>query len=216
MLEVFLESVLNNVPLPYLPTPYLLHLFSALKYPRDKIKGLLAKGDLLHIRQGLYLLGDEYRRPYSKEVLAGMIFGPSAISLEYALSFHGLIPERVEVMTSVCFKRNKTFHTAVGDFTYRYIAAESYPLGIDYIQSPEGNFFIASPEKALCDMALGAKIKSDEEALDYVLGSLRIDEEEIMKLSTPLLLELGKRYGRSSVRYLVDALIIFQSQKKNS
>jgi hypothetical protein len=209
-----MNKELNKVKLPYLTTPYLLGLYSNQKYPRDKVKNLLAKGDLIHLKQGLYLLGEEYGRTYSKEVLAGMIYGPSAISLEYALSYHGLIPERVEVVTSICFKRNKIFKTPIGNFTYRYVAPEIFPLGTDYIQTSEGNFFLATPERALCDLAQDAKLGSDAEALDYVLGSLRVNEEEVQKLRAPLLLELGKAYRRRSIDHLVDTLIIFQNKKR--
>lgn len=209
-----MDRTLNEANIPYLTTPYLLSLFSEQKFPKDKIKNLRAKGDLIHLKQGLYLLGEEYRRAYSKGVLAGMIYGPSAISLEYALSYHGLIPERVEVVTSICFKRNKKFNTPIGEFTYRYIAPELYSLGIDYVQTENGNFFIASAEKALCDVAYNAKITSDDEALDYVLGSLRVDEEDVMKLRAPLLVELGKIYKRRSSSHLVDALIIFQNSRR--
>jgi hypothetical protein len=206
-----MDKILNQTKIPYLTTPYLLSLFAKQKYPKDKIKNLLAKGDLIHLKQGLYLLGEEYQRPYSKEVLAGMIYGPSAISLEYALGYHGLIPERVETVTSICFKRNKEFSTPIGAFTYRYFGADLYPLGIDYVQAETGNFFIASSEKALCDMAYNASITSEAEALDYVLGSLRVEEEEVRKLRAPLLMELGKTYNRRSSSHLVDALIIFQN-----
>lgn len=208
-----MESELNKLSLPYLTTPYLLNLFSEQKYPRDKIKNLLAKGDLIHIKQGLYLLGDEYRRPYSKEVIAGMLYGPSAISYEYALSHHGLIPERVEVVTSVCFKRNKKFSTSIGDFTYRYQAPKLYPLGIHLIQTDLGNFFLATLEKALCDMTYDLKLTTDEEALEYVLEGLRADEEVLRKVDASLLIELGKIYKRSSVLHLINALIIFQKKR---
>jgi hypothetical protein len=36
--------------------------------------------------QGIYVFGERYRRsPFSREVLANMIYGPSYISLDYAL-----------------------------------------------------------------------------------------------------------------------------------
>ncbi|HXH75702.1 MAG TPA: hypothetical protein VNJ08_12085 [Bacteriovoracaceae bacterium] len=209
-----MEALLNNTKLPYLSTAYLISLFSKQKYPKDKIKNLLLKGDLIHLKQGLYLLGKEYRRTYSQEVLAGIIYGPSAISFEYALSYHGLIPERVEVVTSICFKRNKGFKTPIGEFTYRYVTAKLYPLGVNYQQTEEGNFFIACPEKALCDLAYNIKLESDEEALDYVLGSLRVDKEEVRKLNISLLLELGKTYRRRSTAHLVDALTLYQNKRK--
>lgn len=203
-----MDRLLSKSPLPYLTTTYLLDLFAEQKYPRDKIKNLLGKGDLIHLKQGLYLLGDDYSREYSKEVIAGMLYGPSAISYEYALSYHGLIPERVEVVTSVCFKRNKQFSTPIGDFSYRYLAPELYPLGINLIQSNLGNFFLATAERALCDLAYDSKLASEDEALDYVLGSLRVDEEEVQKLDVGLLMRLGKIYRRKSVLHIVDALIV--------
>lgn len=210
-----MDSSLNKTPLPYATTPYLLDLFGEQKYPRDKIKNLVAKGDLIHLKQGFYLLGTDYGRDYSKEVIAGMLYGPSAVSFEYALSYHGLIPERVEVLTSVCFKRNKAFSTPVGEFTYRYQPVEIYPLGIDLIQSALGNFFLAGPEKALCDLAYDAKLSSRDEASDYLLGSLRVDEAELRRLDTSLLLRLAQFHRRPSVRYLIEALTPF-TQKEPS
>lgn len=209
-----MEKKLIQAHLPYLTTSYLTSLFADHKYPKDKIKNLLAQEELIHIKQGIYLLSDVYGKSYSKEVLAGIIYGPSAISFEYALFYHGLIPERVEVVTSTCFKRNKKFRTPVGEFTYRYLAPELYPIGVDYIQTDEGNFFIATPEKALCDLAYNTKIFSDDEALDFVLGSLRFDKQEVLKLNPGLLLSLAKTYRRKSTTHLVDALIIFQNENK--
>ena len=43
----------------------------------------------------------EIKSPLSREVLANLIYGPSYISLEYGLQHYGLIPERVEIVTSV-------------------------------------------------------------------------------------------------------------------
>lgn len=208
-----MHKELLNTPLPYLTTPYLLTIFSNYKHPRDKIKNMLAQGELLHIKQGLYLLGKDYGRQYSKEVLAGMIYGPSAISFEYALSYHGLIPERVETVTSICFKRNKSYETPVGKFIYKYISTDLYPIGVEYVETANGNFFIARPEKALCDMAYFAKFQSDEEALEYVLNGLRIDESEFKKLNPSLLLQIKKRYKRQSTSHLVDAIIHQQGEE---
>lgn len=71
-------------------------LLQALKdyaYPRDKITDLLAKGVIVRVKKGLYVFGDAYRtRPYSREILANLIYGPSCVSLEYALHYHGLTP----------------------------------------------------------------------------------------------------------------------------
>ena len=80
-----MEKKLFEAALPYLTTSYLLTLYSDYSSPRDKIKNLVKKGDLVHLKQGLYIIGEKYGRAYSKEVVSAMLYGPSAISLEYAL-----------------------------------------------------------------------------------------------------------------------------------
>ena len=45
------------------------------------------------------------------EVLANLIYGPSYVSYEYALTYYGLIPERVFEVTSATTQKNKMFNT---------------------------------------------------------------------------------------------------------
>ena len=72
-----------------------------LRKPRDKIARLLAEEQIVRIRKGLYAFGSLYRREsLSREVLANLIHGPSYVSLDYALGYYGLIPERVSTVTS--------------------------------------------------------------------------------------------------------------------
>jgi hypothetical protein len=54
--------------------------------PRDKISALLRQGAVIRVKKGIYVFGEGLSRgPFSREVLANMIYGPSYISLEYAL-----------------------------------------------------------------------------------------------------------------------------------
>ena len=73
-------------------------LMSALGHlasPRAKVTSLLRQGVIIRVKKGLYVFGDTYRnRPFSRELLANWIYGPSYLSLDYALSFHHLVPER--------------------------------------------------------------------------------------------------------------------------
>jgi hypothetical protein len=63
---------------------------------------LLRRKDIIRVKKGLYIFGETYaRRPFSREVLANVIYGPSYVSLDYALHYHGLIPERVEAVISI-------------------------------------------------------------------------------------------------------------------
>lgn len=201
-----------NLDTPYLTTEFLLEKFNNYLYPRDKLKNLVKEKELIHVCQGIYLPAPQYRKLYSKEVLAGMIYGPSIISFEYALSFYGYIPERVETITSLCFKRNKVFQTPVGKFTYQYITPAKFPVGIRYEQTALGNFFIAKPEKALCDLTYFQKIENSSEALEYILDDLRISENDLFQFDLKLLLELKISYSKKSVNHLVDSIILFQNK----
>jgi hypothetical protein len=81
--------------------------------PRNKIRNLCRSGDLVRVKKGLYVAPTfPGRAPeVSPLVLAGLVYGPSYVSLESALAHHGLIPERVNEITSVTTKRAKRFDT---------------------------------------------------------------------------------------------------------
>src|SRR5689334_21193947 len=79
----------------------LMDVLRAYDRPRDKIRAFLKKKSIVRIKKGLYIFGETLaRNPPSREILANLIYGPSYISLDYALHYHGLIPERVESVTS--------------------------------------------------------------------------------------------------------------------
>ena len=82
--------------------------------PRGQNSQIVASGEIVRIRKGLYAFGAPLQRaPISRELLANLIYGPSYISLDYALSYHGLIPERVETVTSVTLGRSAHLHYAL-------------------------------------------------------------------------------------------------------
>jgi hypothetical protein len=59
----------------------------------------LRKGAIIRVKRRLYIFGEDYRRrPFSRKMPANLIDGPTYISLEYALHYFGLIPERVEAI----------------------------------------------------------------------------------------------------------------------
>ena len=209
-----MENILFQEKLPYFTTPFLISLFSNYKSPRDKIKYLTQNEDLIHIKQGLYTLGRNYNRTYSREVVSGMLYGPSAISMEYALSFHGLIPERVEKITCICFKRDKFFTTPIGLFSYKYLPLPKYIIGIQYHRTELGNFFIAAPEKALCDKVYFSSIKAKSEVLEYLLEELRINIMQLLKLDINLLTRLSENYKRKNTLYLLQTIVRLQTENK--
>jgi hypothetical protein len=118
--------LLKSIPYEEFDYQTLLDAVHGYARPRMKISGMLAKGDIVRVKKGLYILGEPLRRhPFCRELLANLIYGPSYVSLEYALHYHGLTPERAETVTSVTCGRSRTFDTPAGTFSYRMIPAPS-------------------------------------------------------------------------------------------
>ncbi len=174
--------------------------------PRNKIQAFLKSKDLIRIKKGLYVFGERARfEPYSKEVLANLIYGPSAISLEYALAYYGLIPERVEVMTSITNNRNKRFQTPVGNFEYFYLSPKKYSFGITQIKlSPSTHFLMAVKEKALADvLTLRTDIMSTQQELhSHLIENLRIDELSLKNLDYKIIAALTDIYKNKNINLL--------------
>lgn len=178
-----------------------------LSSPRDKITRLLREGVVVRVKKGLYVFGDKYRRnPYSKELLANLVYGPSYVSLDYALAYHGLIPERVEALTSVTPSRSRRFSTPVGLFIYRQIPARAYEVGMVRVEGEHGQaFLIASPEKALADKIVsvrGAPVANIGVMGRFLEEDLRIDAGALRSLSAEKINEFAGRYRSLRLRRL--------------
>ena len=175
--------------------PALMAALSEYANPRDKVTSLLRRGVIVRVKKGLYVFGEAYRRrPYSRELLANLIYGPSLISLDYALAFHGLIPERVEAVTSVTPKRGRDFDTPVGTFVYRQVPDAYFPLGMDRMEQGDVAFLIAVPERALADKVRddrGSPVRSLADAAAYLFGNLRVDRDAAAGMSADFLDELA-------------------------
>ena len=160
----------------------LLPLLTDYRRPNDKIADMLAKGTLVQLRRGLYVLGAEHRSaPLSLPLIANLLFGPSYVSLDFALSWHGLIPEGVVEVSSVTPLRARHYDTPVGQFSYTRLAATLYGVGVQMAKNSDGtSFLIASPEKALCDKVLLARNLNVTNAATmhhYLLDDLRLDPD---------------------------------------
>lgn len=155
-------------------------LLAQYKSPVDKVSRLEKDGHLIRLKKGLYVVSPELSNlPISKELIANQLYGPSYISLESALSFYGLIPERVYMVLSVTSKRKKIYITPLGEFDFVKVPDKYYSIGI--VQKVIENsyaYLIASPEKALCDIITtksGIRIQSLKALKNLLLDDLRID-----------------------------------------
>jgi hypothetical protein len=175
--------------------------------PRDKISDLISKGIIIRVKKGLYVFGDGARQtPYSTEILANLIYGPSYISIDYALQHYGLIPERVEAVTSVTTGRSRKFLTPVGLFIYRMIPLRAFQIGMDRIEVGDGRaFLIATPEKALADKIYedrGMALHTQKELGDYLERSLRVDLAAVRDMNPDTLDAIARRYRSQKIRAL--------------
>ena len=130
----------------------------------------------------------------SKEIISNVLLGPSYVSLDYALWFHGLIPESVYEVTSLTTKRSKSFETSYGIFSYKQIKKELFNIGLEIKNSKNGNFIIASKEKALCDKVYFTKdieLRSQKSIMEFLEDELRIDMDELINCD---------KIGRASCR----------------
>lgn len=139
-------------------------------------------------------------------LLAGSIYGPSYISFEYALSFYGMIPERVTTLTCATFnkKKVKEYNTSFGYFTYRDVPELAYPEDIILIEEGNYSYLIASKEKALCDKLYSLKpLNSIKNLKSMLIQDLRIDKEKLLELDLNKIKRLSELYHSSNVKLLV-------------
>ena len=167
-------------------------LISALKgykNPNDKVHALLNDGILAPVKKGLYIAGPALKTNKPEPFLiANHIWGPSYVSVDSALSYYGLIPERVYEVSSMTTKASRKFTTPVGRFSYTHLSLPYYSFGIQQLKlSDEQNVMIASREKALFDKVIttaGIVLRSKKDVLAYLIENLRIDEDGIKEFDT--------------------------------
>lgn len=145
----------------------------------------LKKGELIRLKRGLYMLAQEYQKElFSKYYFAARIMPHSYISLESALAYHGWIPERVPDIYSVANStRTLRVSSPVGLFIFYPVPMQQYEFFAAVTRAFHGEkpFFIASPLKALADLVYLRKLKKYD--VDYLINSLRIDEEHLAALT---------------------------------
>jgi hypothetical protein len=191
----------------------ILELLSNYQSPNDKISELLKSNELISIRRGLYIIGPKLDLPSPEPFLiANHLRGPSYVSLESALSYWNMIPERAYEISSVTIKSSKQYKTPVGRFSYQQLKIPYYSYGIKNIEySPKQTILIASREKALCDkIVLTPKInlRSIKQTQEFLMEDLRMDREELRTLDTEIMeMWIENAPKKSSLKMLIKTLI---------
>ncbi|HRX43267.1 MAG TPA: hypothetical protein P5315_10885 [Clostridia bacterium] len=169
--------------------------------PAAKIRRMVNDGRLIPVIRGIY----ETDRNIPGHYLAPVIYGPSYLSFEFALAYYSLIPEAVYVYTSATFRKRRTkrYKTPFGMYTYRDIPDEAYPVGVVPSYENGYGFFIASPEKAICDELYKISPLGNRKELEEMLfGNLRINEDDFHGLDLDDLHGIASYYHTQNHRLL--------------
>jgi hypothetical protein len=172
------------------------------------INKALEKNEIQQLCRGRYLLSSKYRsKNISKYYVAGRIVPNSFISFETALSFHGWIPERVNIVLSVIFKgHSRNFSTPLGEFNYIKMPFGKYEF-LNNVSKQEENsmpFLMANPLRALMDYIYIKKI--EWVGLDFLLDGMRIEREDLEALTVEDFNEISLIYTSKRVSFFLKNL----------
>jgi hypothetical protein len=201
------DKIFETVPYGYFTSQDVATLFPESEDKRyGLVKRAIAGGEIIHIRRGLYCLAPKYQKKnINLYALAQRIYGPSYVSLESALNWHGWIPEAVYTLTSVSSGKSKEFRTPLGTFSYTRLPQKVFYTGVERLADDAGNIFLmAAPMKALADYVYVNK--KDWAGLKPVIESMRIEPEEFESVTSDDLEALIENYTSRQVKKFIKGL----------
>lgn len=176
----------------------LMSLLSDYQAPNFKIHRWLDEGQLISLKRGLYAVPSP-ASTLSLPLMANHLYGPSYVSMEFMLSYYGVIPERVAQITSVTTRRGKQFSNTLARFSFQHLPPNFYALDIKrIIAAPRTAFMAASLEKAVCDWLVltpNLKIYSTKALRELLLDDMRMDDTVLNEL------DIGKVISFAEVGY---------------
>ena len=120
--------------------------------------------------------------------------------------YYGLIPERVYQITCATSnkRRIKQYTNHFGSFIYRDIPIDAYPYGI--IRNEENGYcyYMATKEKAICDMLYTySPVYSVKEIEKILFDDLRIDDDNFSLLDMKLMVDIASLYRSTNHKLLI-------------
>ncbi|GAP17327.1 type IV toxin-antitoxin system AbiEi family antitoxin domain-containing protein [Levilinea saccharolytica] len=168
---------------------------------RIQLSRWVKAGKICRIRRGLYAIAPPFQKqlPHPFRV-ANFLQKASYVSLQSTLSFYGLIPEVMNITTSVSTNRPERLETALGTFEFRHIKRELL-FGYQMIDLGGQSAFVADPEKALLDLVY---FQPGGDLWTY-LKELRLQNLE--KLDPEYLTQLSKKYNTRKMQNAANLLL---------
>jgi len=190
----------GNVPIT---SNLLAACYGDLKESKKKVQALEKAGELIRLRRGLYVVNPELSgKPINVQLCANHIYGPSYVSLHWALRWYGLIPERVFRMTSVTIQPSKVFENTLGIFDYYKVNREYFPIGVRSISDDDISYLMATPEKALCDLILYDSYlpsRSVKGLMRYLEEDIRFDMDELAHFDVEIIRECAEKGNKKLI-----------------
>ena len=190
-------SEIESIPVT---TSIIESLYPELKSANKKVTWLEKQGFIIRLKRGLYVVNPEHSgKTLSSELIANHLYTPSYISMSTALRYYGLIPEAVYVHQSMTVKHPRSFQTPVGNYDYKYISREAFPIGVRSVQKSDYAFIIASPEKALCDLIANSSkviLRYMKDVETYLEQDIRMDMDEFYNMDATIFedyIKVGKK-----------------------
>jgi hypothetical protein len=146
----------------------------------------VSKGEILRLKPGLFLLAKKFCKTHAHPfVIAGMLHSPSHVSLESALSHHGLIPEALFQVSCVTSARSRSYKTPVGVFSFQRVPLNYLRAGVESLKIDKNSWaFIATPLRAIADLVyLRREVRWEIEGLSFLTESMRIEIEDLRNMS---------------------------------
>jgi len=136
------------------------------------------KNYIIKLRNGWYCLPEFLRENYSSWIIANRVHEPSYISLESALSYHGIIPEGVYMTTSLTTNRTIRLSMAGSSYVYSSVKNDLF-FAYELIEIAYNNrkIKIAEAAKALIDFFyLHPEYNTEHEILQLRLNGPALSE----------------------------------------
>ena len=168
---------------------------------------------IIQLKRGVYLLNKNDRKiKPSRVFIASQLYNPSYVSMEYALSFYGLIPERVADITSITTKKTTKFKNELGDFVYQHIKPETF-RGFKSVKDESGyTYFIAEKEKAVVDLFYLNLNKIN--SLSFELFEKYFRFQAVEGLKQKKIIEFAKLFNNSKLMRLVKLFCTYIKEVK--
>lgn len=159
-------------------TPSLLRVRYGGDFDPNVFKRWQDTGEIVKIRNGLYARTDfEMRGDLDRFLVAKNLYEPSYVSLHSALKYYNIIPESVYTVTSLTTRKTQEFSFNHTTYSFQKLKQKLF-FGFSPVEWRGETFLMASPEKALLDLAYFEPRFSDPDWLE----EMRFDPMELRDL----------------------------------